>query len=82
MINKKQLVTSQKVALVFILGHFILKLIHFSSLSAEISTLFAIFHIWALLVILIGILFYHMLLTCIFYLSFRILNYTFNLIYR
>ncbi|GAW65106.1 hypothetical protein Lacidipiscis_02335 [Ligilactobacillus acidipiscis] len=82
MINKKQLVTSQKVALVFILGHFILKLIHFSSLSAGISTLFAIFHIWALLVILIGILFYHMLLTCIFYLSFRILNYTFNLIYR
>lgn len=82
MINKKQLVISQKLALAFILVHFVLELIHFSSLLAGISTLFAIFHLWTLLLILLGVCLYHLLLTSIFYLGFRILNYTFNLLYR
>jgi len=82
MINKKQLQVSQKLALLFILGYFIIKLFHFSSLMAGFSTIFAIFHAWTFLLIIFGLLLYHILLTSVFYLACRILNYTFNLIYR
>lgn len=82
MINKKQFIFSQRIALFFICGQFLLKLFHFSSLATGISTLFVIFHGWALLLLLVSLILYYFLLTSIFYLACRILNYTFNLIYH
>ena len=82
MINKKQFVFSQKIALIIICGQLILKLFHFAKLTASIATIFAIFHIWALLLIAAGMLLYYLFLASIFYLGCRILNYTFNLIYH
>ncbi len=82
MINKKQLHISQKLASILILIQIFLKIIHFSSLVAGLSMLFALFQAWAILLIIAFLCLYHFLLTSIFYLILRILNYTFNLIYR